>query len=661
MLAGPSNPTAFDTYWQTIQSEHATLTHLKKHLDGTVGSLLQSAERGCGLCDLIAKQLRRLSELASASAYHIFIWGRIPATCEFKVALGDINRFTEHISKWQQPESLVFFRRNGASVTSEDLEKPGLLRNGSWPSLPVLADQNPGSRDAFHRAQGWLADCTKRHKECIRLQSKLPKRVLDLGESEELSNIALYITTGEIAPYATLSYSWGKSPRLLTERKTLTQHCRGISLDEFPKTLRDAIRIAKALGFRYLWIDSLCIIQGDDLDWAEQGAAMTDIYGLSTLNVSASSSRNSNEGILMSLPDHGIKIGYSRHHDADSGWEAIFVGHPNETLDLEENHISSRGWVFQERLVSTATLHYTNEGMVWECASGISLEHDQSLSSVRWKADWKAVMDRKSPTPKTPSNVRQTEVTANDPYENWNDWVCAYSQRNLSDVKDKFPAIAGVAKTFASVFGLTYAAGLWEENIVSGLLWRRYSRTRTLTRFKEYVAPSWSWASVHGRLEYRNVNIIESKKGLNLKVSSVNIDEEHPETFGRVRGGKIVAEGLLQAVVVDRSIHPYVRKKSYQECGIAEGFVNRMNVLCMLDEYVESAPPHYPCWCLRVGSYDSYGREGDLFLLLERAKAYGNEFRRIGFAETDPWENVISPSANSGSFVSGQLARVVLI
>jgi protein-arginine kinase activator protein McsA len=90
ILAGPA---AFDTGWQSIQSEHATLTYLKRHLDGTVGSLRQSAERGCGLCNLIDKQLGSVGELASASPYHIFFWGRVPATCEFNVASGDIQRF----------------------------------------------------------------------------------------------------------------------------------------------------------------------------------------------------------------------------------------------------------------------------------------------------------------------------------------------------------------------------------------------------------------------------------------------------------------------------------------------------------------------------------------------------------------------------------------
>jgi hypothetical protein len=57
----------------------------------------------------------------------------------------------------------------------------------------------------------------------------------------------------------------------------------------------------------------------------------------------------------------------------DSELEVIIIPTPAMNvgvLDLEEKHIS-RGWTFQERLTSVATLHYTNEGMMWECANGI--------------------------------------------------------------------------------------------------------------------------------------------------------------------------------------------------------------------------------------------------------------------------------------------------
>ena len=146
-----------------------------------------------------------------------------------------------------------------------------------------------------------------------------------------------------------------------------------------------------------------------------------------------------------------------------------------------------------------------------------------------------------------------------------------------------------------------------------------------------------------------------------MNIVDIDIDEEHPEKFGRIRQGKIVAEGLLQEVVVGKRMHPGVGKRSFQECGIHKGFINKSNVLCILDEFVESAEPLYRCWCLRIGSFDSYSRDGDLFLLLEQVEDRGNNFRRVGFAETDLWKNVTEQPADSGLLEFGKLSRNTLI
>ena len=108
----------------------------------------------------------------------------------------------------------------------------------------------------------------------------------------------------ETGVYATVSYSWGSSQhrRITTERghkeKTVEKRCQGLELVEFPQTLQDAIHIARRLSFGYLWIASMCIVQNNDNDRNRESAAMTQIYGGSRLNNSASSSKNSDSGIF---------------------------------------------------------------------------------------------------------------------------------------------------------------------------------------------------------------------------------------------------------------------------------------------------------------------------------------------------------------------------
>ncbi|KAH7091485.1 hypothetical protein FB567DRAFT_617115 [Paraphoma chrysanthemicola] len=90
-----------------------------------------------------------------------------------------------------------------------------------------------------------------------------------------------------------------------------------------------------------------------------------------------------------------------------------------------------------------------------------------------------------------------------------------YADRELTNPQDKLPAISGMAKILADSIGDAYFAGLWEGDLLRGLLWNvvvpRYRRlqallvqlklTRPMTG--TYVAPSWSWASRDAVVSYR--------------------------------------------------------------------------------------------------------------------------------------------------------------
>ena len=674
--------------WQTVQSEHDTVKYLVEHQHGEVESLFQSKRNGCGLCALLLEQLVPYDEVAklAESKYSVFIKPRDATRYQLYVCLGDVSRFTRPMREWEklQAKPLRLFGRHANykdDVTSRTHFGATVLHwNQHGLSLPKLFDSDPGSDQSFRLARTWLQDCLVNHTSCRLEQSPLPKRLLDLNFLETSNIIYLYLSfPTETGVYATISYTWGASgyKRFKTKNHdpdhpelTEDSHRAGIDVGRFPQTLQDAIYIAKRLGFRYLWIDSVCIVQDDDDDWAEQSAAMTQVYGGARLNISATSGENSEWGILRSIPQHGIQIGRVTvprvdHYGNGEGEEErrdIFVGKPLDVLDLEDKHLASRGWVFQERLVSVATLHYTDEGMLWECARGIKLEHDQGFHVNDWKKQWKTVMDH---APASASG-KQEHSGENGNKEailrSWNEWIAAYSERELYDVKDRLHAIAGVVKTLVHRFGLTYAAGLWQEDIVGGLMWKRFNRTKTLKRFEGDGTPSWSWASVQGRLEYMDVRLKGSLKGPNLEiVGQAEVEEERPGSFGRVSSGRIQVRGMLQEVLVDKGVHPGVRQREWEEVGVRSGFVNPVNVLVMLDGPFVSDSMLFRCWCLRLGSYDDAGREGDLFLLLEQVDKDRNHFRRVGFAETEAWTSSISVTVDSGRFESAELRRLILV
>lgn len=552
--------------WEMIESEHATLSYPRSRLHKTVQGLQRSGEHGCQVCRLTSEDIHKFEDMDPANSYNIFIWGTVPDVCKFHIAVGDITSFIEHVSRRKTPPSLVIWGGEMPTSTLPILPYSNRLNYDDRPTLSTLPNTFQGSPESFRKARQWLAECQNRHQECARVPSKLPKRVLYLGgENRELTTVALYITSGEVQPYVALSYAWGESERLVTMRnpnastacgeelqfpadylvgRQAPSHQSGqrdpvcvwvsrysadsIPLEAFPETLSDAIHIARILGFQYLWIDSLCIWQGDIPDWADQGAAMTDIYGGATLVISATSAQNCQQKMLKQSESVRIGIGTLSDYNPTEMQTEIFIGRPMKTLDLEEESLSTRGWVFQERLVSTATLHYIDEGMVWECAHGTQVDCNQNISDVvRWKSAWRDIMSQSS-SDFPPAYL--TSRAARNRYNAWYDWVSAYSERDLTEITDKFPAMAGVAKKLAQKNGLidfpgttneAYVAGLWKEDFEAGLLWRRQSRTKSLTLLQDkFVAPSWSWGSVKGRLEYRKVVWVDSisKKGSKLTV-----------------------------------------------------------------------------------------------------------------------------------------------
>ncbi|KAK0724318.1 heterokaryon incompatibility protein-domain-containing protein, partial [Lasiosphaeris hirsuta] len=144
-----------------------------------------------------------------------------------------------------------------------------------------------GSDEVVARARTWLEFCVNNHRQCHRPPSQLPKRILDLGHGTRPLNVKLHETRGEVEKYAALSYPWGTEVPLKTLATNLDSHLKGIQIETFSRTLRQSIMFARRLGFRYLWIDALYIIQDDADDWAEQAAQMASIFSSASITISA--------------------------------------------------------------------------------------------------------------------------------------------------------------------------------------------------------------------------------------------------------------------------------------------------------------------------------------------------------------------------------------
>ena len=134
----------------------------------------------------------------------------------------------------------------------------------------------------------------------------------------------------------------------------------------------------------------------------------------------------------------------------------------------------------------------------------------------------------------------------------WFEVVGAYSGRSLTKAGDKLIAISGIACRIKYDCGYQYVAGLWRETILLDLLWHidPHSNAAPLEpRTAEYIAPSWSWASVKGSVtssflqpDLANVPLVEVKS---VTASTSDCDED---ATGPVSDGVLTIIGRLKQV-----------------------------------------------------------------------------------------------------------------
>ena len=151
-----------------------------------------------------------------------------------------------------------------------------------------------------------------------------------------------------------------------------------------PLTFRHAIDLTRRLGYRYLWIDALCIIQHDVIDWGREAAKMADVYFNSDLSIAASDSKDSRGGShrrrnpLATTPCMIPAAGNSSTPDCVYAVNPI---HRHTQVPLDETHLSTRAWTIQERLLAPRVVHLTHGEVYWECGSRMLLR-DISLTAT---------------------------------------------------------------------------------------------------------------------------------------------------------------------------------------------------------------------------------------------------------------------------------------
>lgn len=400
---------------------------------------------------------------------------------------------------------------------------------GRLPQAPALSP-SANSKQSLQFLKTQLETCSQEHGDCSHDCPLLPTRVLDVG-SADVQHVKLFEPpAGTPGKYIAISYCWGEGNGLKVIGSNKSDLVQGIDEDELPATIRDAIELARYLRVQYLWVDALCIIQDDTQDWLHESSHMADVYAQAFLTISASSVDSSrmsflhqsrgNKEVLFQVKDHTINDQHNQGIDEnslDTQYCTLAVrrtavsGFHQDAFDEIIDPSMGRAWTLQEHMLSTRLVSFSTDEVQWTCRTLRACEcgspEDHGAPRLeRLRQDLKEA--GKTSNQDQLENVGTTNLDWKlICHDFWCIVVETYCRRNLSWMRDKLPALSGVAREFFEIMDesrprtttdmlpLRYLAGLWEHELHRGLLWKKGVGEQDVDPV-EYRAPSWSWASI---------------------------------------------------------------------------------------------------------------------------------------------------------------------
>jgi Heterokaryon incompatibility protein (HET) len=330
------------------------------------------------------------------------------------------------------------------------------------------------------------------------------------------------------------------------------------------------------LGFRYLWIDGLCILQDSKEDWERHASQMASIFSKSQLTISASRGADGHIGLFTDRAKEPLVLEScnSRKVYNETLWLTREVDGPdrdgarkNFVARLERKHglyrhnrpkepLLKRAWVFQEQILSSRIIHFASGELCFECRSHVvcecsdwSLRSDSSQWETRWRKAHSWLLNQ---GPAHKLQVRSNAQVRHD-FEAYRALVERYSELEITAELDRLPALSGVT------FGRKdeYLAGMWRSLLLESLHWNPGPTTLNnimARRPYEYRGPSWSWVSMEAPIQH-----FETEFSLNqwsakpiAKIIGVSCTAEGLDPRGRVAGGYLRISGPMDTIrVVD--------------------------------------------------------------------------------------------------------------
>jgi hypothetical protein len=497
-------------------------THSVRHAD-----LLESAARGCTTCARFVKGLRQL-----------------------KVA--------DFITMEWEPRKIASQTRSPLLTDSGEMlelcmppgdfkdDMPNYLHPAICPGVRLAG--HTGDDKALDQVAAWLDKCKRDHEFCGQgMVTFTPTRLLYLARDDP-EVIRLIERPQSPVRFAALSHRWSESTKAacLTATNVEQRKSDGIPLSVFPRMMRDVIYVVRRLGIHYIWIDCMCIIQGNKEDWLREAATMADIYSNAQVTIAATWCTSSSQSLFCNKsrdelstvelpPINGKKVFLRRPSPHFTGRSLENGQRSGRTFNDPETEwpLISRAWVYQEQWLSPRMVHFTQHELIWQCRTLSTCEcgllDDVAVNDVGLFS-----LDRSGYNP----------TSEND----WGQIVKSYSARAVTVPTDRLPALAGVATEFAKGQRRKdppcddyYLCGHWRLSIKHTFFW---VLTAPVIRRPSVRLPSWSWASVTGRVDIWSAYMDDDVKFL----------EDHVRYDGDTYMGKVVDAWLRLSAPMVRGV-----------------------------------------------------------------------------------------------------------
>lgn len=468
---------------------------------GTLGSIRERAA-ACPLCDLVVSFIEEERDVVGKDAVCHLTWemdGRAPGdtrraqrgkrTRRLRVTWSDLSLKSLEaylvlaapmkyaISDLDYPkqlnrETLFLGRRFGATESKKNLIREFLR----------LCETNHDRR------------CTQKigiENPFLETLTEPYFGVIDI-ENDRLVPLPYGETEGHLhfEPYAAVSYVWGDTGAMDYRTKIENIQNRrksgglAATIRKLPKALAQSIRLVHDLGIRYVWIDALCIVQDSSHSWNLNARAMHLIYGNATLTICAADG-DSQTGLLALDDDQRPQQRIGAYAEG-----VHLILHQPPEISIQTSKWNSRGWTFQERMLSKRCLIFTGGQIYFQCRStGMSEDIFADPEGRGWSLD-----------------LVQAPLQMLTELKQRSMWFYAhcvhlYTMRELYEPLDILAAFSGMCKLMEGTMQAPFAFGLPTSHFDLALLWEPldfltlldYDKVSKEPKYKDLKFPSWSW------------------------------------------------------------------------------------------------------------------------------------------------------------------------